>query len=100
MQSSVAASRPLPFFVYLLDEIKNDITRETPASFEPTIDYVVGAHRASFNAALRATSPPAQGVNRLRRSHQHRIAVLSPMSTGLAQDLDTESKAPVKTGHG
>jgi carbamoyl-phosphate synthase large subunit len=25
----------------LLDEIKNDITRETPASFEPTIDYVV-----------------------------------------------------------
>ena len=25
----------------LLDEPKNDITRETPASFEPTIDYVV-----------------------------------------------------------
>ena len=26
---------------YTLDEISNDITRETPASFEPTIDYVV-----------------------------------------------------------
>src|SRR6266567_4766942 len=26
---------------YTLDEIKNDITRNTPASFEPTIDYVV-----------------------------------------------------------
>jgi carbamoyl-phosphate synthase large subunit len=26
---------------YTLDEIDNDITRETPASFEPTIDYVV-----------------------------------------------------------
>jgi carbamoyl-phosphate synthase large subunit len=26
---------------YMLDEIRNDITRETPASFEPTIDYVV-----------------------------------------------------------
>jgi carbamoyl-phosphate synthase large subunit len=26
---------------YTLDEIKNDITRETPASFEPSIDYVV-----------------------------------------------------------
>jgi carbamoyl-phosphate synthase large subunit len=26
---------------YTLDEIKNDITRYTPASFEPTIDYVV-----------------------------------------------------------
>ena len=26
---------------YTLDELKNDITRETPASFEPTIDYCV-----------------------------------------------------------
>ncbi|MEH2445139.1 MAG: carbamoyl-phosphate synthase large subunit [Nostoc sp.] len=26
---------------YTLDEIKNDITKKTPASFEPTIDYVV-----------------------------------------------------------
>ncbi|MBL7221064.1 MAG: carbamoyl-phosphate synthase large subunit [Phycisphaerae bacterium] len=26
---------------YTLDEISNDITRETPASFEPTIDYCV-----------------------------------------------------------
>ncbi|MBE9053834.1 carbamoyl-phosphate synthase large subunit [Nostocales cyanobacterium LEGE 11386] len=26
---------------YTLDEIKNDITKQTPASFEPTIDYVV-----------------------------------------------------------
>ncbi len=26
---------------YTLDELKNDITKKTPASFEPTIDYVV-----------------------------------------------------------
>jgi len=26
---------------YTLDELKNDITKHTPASFEPTIDYVV-----------------------------------------------------------
>ncbi len=26
---------------YTLDELRNDITQETPASFEPTIDYVV-----------------------------------------------------------
>jgi len=32
---------------YLLDEIRNDITRETPASFEPTIDL-----RPSSGAAL------------------------------------------------
>src|SRR4029078_1208024 len=27
---------------YTLDEIRNDITGETPAAFEPTLDYVVG----------------------------------------------------------
>jgi carbamoylphosphate synthase large subunit len=26
---------------YLLDELKNDITKETPACFDPAIDYVV-----------------------------------------------------------
>ena len=26
---------------YTLDELKNDITTTTPASFEPTLDYVV-----------------------------------------------------------
>src|SRR3954453_6267349 len=30
-----------PAIGYTLDEIDNDITRKTPASFEPTIDYVV-----------------------------------------------------------
>jgi carbamoyl-phosphate synthase large subunit len=34
---------------YTLDEIQNDITRETPASFEPAIDYcVVKAPRFTF----------------------------------------------------
>src|SRR2546422_6689111 len=33
------AAKPAPG--YTLDEIPNDITRETPACFEPTIDYVV-----------------------------------------------------------
>src|SRR5947199_6247381 len=34
---------------YALDEIKNDITRETPACFEPTIDYcVVKVQRFTF----------------------------------------------------
>ena len=36
---------------YLLDELKNDITRETPASFEPSIDYVV-TNPESFRGAL------------------------------------------------
>ena len=29
------------FRSYTLDEIPNDITKETPASFEPTLDYIV-----------------------------------------------------------
>src|SRR3990172_8354323 len=46
---------------YTLDEIRNDITRETPASFEPTIDYcVVKIPRWPFdkfpNADKRLTS--------------------------------------------
>ena len=43
---------------YLLEEIQNDITRETPASFEPTIDYcVVKIPRFTFEKSLRQTLP-------------------------------------------
>jgi len=42
---------------YLLDEIKKTITRETPASFEPTIDYVVtrypDSHLKNFRMPTR-----------------------------------------------
>jgi carbamoyl-phosphate synthase large subunit len=42
---------------YTLDEIPNDITRETPSSFEPTLDYVVvKVPRWSFEK-FPATSP-------------------------------------------
>ena len=40
---------------YTLDEIPNDITKKTPASFEPTIDYVV-------------TKVPALGVREVPRA--------------------------------
>jgi carbamoyl-phosphate synthase large subunit len=41
----------------LLDEIKNDIARETPASFEPTIDYVaVRVLRFAFEKFQQADS--------------------------------------------
>ena len=40
---------------YTLDEIRNDITRETPASFEPVIDYcVVKVPRFTFEKFPRA----------------------------------------------
>ncbi|HEV2804949.1 MAG TPA: carbamoyl-phosphate synthase large subunit [Chthoniobacterales bacterium] len=42
---------------YTLDEIRNDITRETPASFEPTIDYcVVKIPRFTFEKFPQADS--------------------------------------------
>jgi carbamoyl-phosphate synthase large subunit len=40
---------------YTLDEIRNDITKETPASFEPVIDYVVVKYpRFAFEKFPRA----------------------------------------------
>jgi carbamoyl-phosphate synthase large subunit len=41
---------------YRLDELKNDITQVTPASFEPTIDYVVTKLKSSPRPRRR--SPP------------------------------------------
>jgi len=47
---------------YTLDEIPNDITKKTPASFEPTIDYcVVKIPRFTFEkfpAPMRPSASP------------------------------------------
>ena len=44
---------------YTLDEIPNDITRETPACFEPTIDYcVVKIPRFAFEKFPGADDTP------------------------------------------
>jgi carbamoyl-phosphate synthase large subunit len=66
---------------YLLDELKNDITRETPASFEPSIDYVVTKiPRFAFevlahghHSAGRPHAHPAD--EKRRRSDGHRAHV-------------------------
>jgi len=47
---------------YTLDEIPNDITKKTPASFEPTIDYVVvKLPRFAFEKFRR--TPPTLGLS-------------------------------------
>jgi carbamoyl-phosphate synthase large subunit len=46
---------------YTLDELKNDITRDTPASFEPTIDYVV-VKIPKFNFEKFPRSPRTLGT--------------------------------------
>jgi carbamoyl-phosphate synthase large subunit len=57
---------------YTLDELRNDITRHTPASFEPTIDYVVTKIPRftfeKFPGARRAHHADEVG----RRGHGHR----------------------------
>ncbi len=46
---------------YTLDEIPNDITKKTPASFEPTIDYVV-TKIPRFNFEKFANAEPILGT--------------------------------------
>ena len=70
---------------YLLDEIPNDITKATPASFEPTIDYVVTkVPRWAFEklpgADGRLGHPHAVGG----RGHGHRPHVLRVAAEGAA----------------
>ena len=54
---------------YTLDEIRNDITRETPACFEPTIDYcVVKVPRFTFEKFPGSRSDPHDTDEKRRRS--------------------------------
>ncbi|HJW69320.1 MAG TPA: carbamoyl-phosphate synthase large subunit, partial [Candidatus Binatia bacterium] len=51
---------------YTLDELRNDITRETPACFEPTIDYVViKIPRFTFEKFPQASDEEVEGRLRL-----------------------------------
>jgi carbamoyl-phosphate synthase large subunit len=85
---------------YALEEIPNDITRATPASFEPTIDYVVTkVPRFAFEKF-----PGAEG-----RLSTHMKSVGEAMAIGRtfresfakamrSRELDTEPEVPASTG--
>ena len=61
---------------YTLDEIRNDITRETPASFEPTIDYVRGESAAVHFRKISASGSHADHADeKRRRGDGHRADV-------------------------
>jgi carbamoyl-phosphate synthase large subunit len=51
---------------YTLDQIPNDITKKTPASFEPSIDYVVTKVRSFhlFNSSIILCTPLIWGTRR------------------------------------
>ncbi|HEX3563124.1 MAG TPA: carbamoyl-phosphate synthase large subunit [Solirubrobacterales bacterium] len=85
---------------YALEEIPNDITQATPASFEPTIDYVVTkVPRFAFEKF-----PGAEG-----RLSTHMKSVGEAMAIGRtfresfakamrSRELDTEPEVPASTG--
>ena len=52
---------------YTLDELANDITRVTPACFEPTIDYVVVKIPRFTFEKFPGTPSPADHVDEIRR---------------------------------
>ena len=60
---------------YTLDEIKNDITKVTPAAFEPSIDYVVVKvprfHFEKFAQASRILGPQMQSVGEVMGIGHH-----------------------------
>ena len=92
---------------YALEEIDNDITRKTPASFEPTIDYVVvkwprfafekfpGADGAlhtsmqSVGEAMAIGRTFKQAFHKARRSRE--LDVVGPLPSNILQRLETPS---------
>jgi carbamoyl-phosphate synthase large subunit len=74
---------------YTLDELDNDITKVTPASFEPTIDYVVTKIRASPSRSSRPNRTDHRdevgGRGDGHRPHLPRILqkALASLETGL-----------------
>ena len=94
---------------YTLDEITNDITRETPASFEPTLDYVVvkvprfafekfpGAdttlttHMKSVGEAMAIGRNFTEALQKALRSLESKTAVFDFTSLSGLDKLDQQS---------
>jgi carbamoyl-phosphate synthase large subunit len=74
---------------YTLDELKNDITRHTPAAFEPTIDYVVTKiPRFTFEKFPGANETLTTQMKVRRRGHGHRPHLQGEPAEGPAQPGD------------
>ena len=71
---------------YTLDEIRNDITRETPACFEPTIDYcVVKVPRFTFEKFPASRRDADDADEKRRRSDGDRAHVQGSAAKSAAQ---------------
>ena len=103
---------------YTLDEIRNDITGETPASFEPSLDYVVvkvprfafekfpGAdpvlttHMKSVGEAMAIGSSFAEALQKAQRSLEQRSASFSWASAAGRQGRSCWPRARCRTTGG
>ncbi len=88
---------------YTLDELKNEITKNTPASFEPTIDYVVTKiprftfEKFSTSAAVLGTSMKSVGEamaigRNFKESLQKAMVSLETGFSGLDQIFNLKIK--------
>ena len=88
---------------YTLDELKNEITKVTPASFEPTIDYVVTKiprftfEKFSASEAILGTSMKSVGEamaigRNFKESLQKALVSLETGFSGLDQIFDLKVK--------
>src|SRR5438105_1407639 len=94
---------------YTLDEIPNDITKQTPASFEPTIDYVVtkvprwafekfpgvpavlGTRMQSVGEAMALGRTFPESMQKALRSLEHgRLGLNCDPAEALLDDLDDD----------
>src|SRR5688572_17024660 len=94
---------------YTLDEIPNDITKKTPASFEPTIDYVVtkiprwafekfpgspgvlGTSMQSVGEAMAIGRTFPESLQKAMRSLEHgRLGLACDPAEAVLDDLDDE----------
>jgi carbamoyl-phosphate synthase large subunit len=79
---------------YRLDELPNDITRTTPASFEPTLDYVVVKCRASPSRSSPAPTDPRHADEVGRRGDGDRPHLREALQKALrSRELDAGGRA-------
>ena len=86
---------------YTLDEIPNDITRETPACFEPTLDYVVvKVPRFAFEKFPQADPTLTTTMKSRGRGHGDRSQLHRGTAEGLAIAREVRRRVLVGTAAG
>ena len=85
---------------YTLDEIPNDLTKTTPASFEPTLDYVIVKFPALCVREVPRRRPAARHADEVRgRGDGHRPHLQRGVSEGVRLARAPRSGSPTPWPH-